>query len=85
MKLMMIEIPEELARNLERIAAAQQMSVEQLAVDRLRKSLNRTASTQALLQTLRSLPHPSPLAMDELDAAITAGRIPCADLPSHAR
>ena len=82
---MTIEIPEELARSLERIAAAQQISVEQLAVDRLRSSLNRTTSPQALLQTLRSLPHPSPLAMDDLDAAIAAARISCADLPSHTR
>ncbi len=76
---MTIEIPEELARSLECIAAAQQMSVEQLAVDRLRSLLDRPASPQALLRTLRNLPHPSQLATDDLEAAIAAARIPVND------
>jgi predicted transcriptional regulator len=41
---MTIQIPDDLARGLERIAEAQQKAVEQLAVERLRSHLNRPTS-----------------------------------------
>ncbi|MFN0103701.1 MAG: hypothetical protein ACKV2U_16640 [Bryobacteraceae bacterium] len=73
---MTIHIPDDLARDLERIAAPQKQSVEQLAVERLRAIIDRSTSPEVLLQTIRALPHPSAAAVDELDAAIASARLP---------
>ncbi len=73
---MIIEIPDEVARGLEGMAAAQRKSVEQLAVERLRALLDEPASPQALLQTIRALPHPSRSAVDDLEAVIGESRLP---------
>ena len=72
---MTIQIPDDLARGLEGIAAAQKKSVEELAVERLRSLLDQTTSPKAVLETIRALPHPSPSAVDDLDAAIAAARL----------
>jgi hypothetical protein len=76
---MTIQIPDDLARGLEGIAAAEQKSVQQLAVERLRSLLDRTTSPKSLLRTLQGLPHPSPAAVDDLDAAIAGSRLPVRD------
>jgi len=73
---MTIQIPEELARGLERLAAAQSKSVEELAVERLSSLLDTASSPRALLAALRAVPHPSPAAVDDLEAAIAAARLP---------
>jgi hypothetical protein len=62
-----IQIPDELVRGLEEIAAAKRKSVEQLTVERLRDLLNEPASPQALLRTIKALPHPSRSAVDDLE------------------
>jgi hypothetical protein len=74
-----IQIPDDLARGLEGIAAAQKKSVQQLAVERLRTLLDRPTSPQSLLRTLQALPHPSHSAVDEMDAAIADARLPVRD------
>ena len=79
MKPMTIQIPDDLARGLEGIAAAQHRSVEEVAVERLRSLLDRPTSPQTLLRIIQALPHPSPSAMDELDAAIASARLPVRD------
>lgn len=76
---MTIQIPDDLALGLEGIAAAQKKSVEQLAVERLRSLLDRPASPQDVLQTIQALPHPSSAAVDDLEAAIAASRLPVRD------
>ena len=76
---MTIQIPDDVARGLEGIAAAQKKSVEQVAVERLRSLLDNASSPQAVLRTLRELPHPSPSAVDDLEAAIAASRLPVRD------
>jgi hypothetical protein len=76
---MTIQIPDDLARNLEGIAATQKKSVEQVAVERLRSIFDGTASPGALLRSIRKLPHPSPPAVDDLEAAIAAARLPVGD------
>jgi hypothetical protein len=76
---MTIQIPDDLVRGLEGLAAAQKKSVEQLAVERLRALLDEPASPQALLRTIRALPHPSPSAVDDLDAVIAESRLPVRD------
>ncbi|HMF78662.1 MAG TPA: hypothetical protein VK604_23600 [Bryobacteraceae bacterium] len=68
---MMIQIPDDLARGLEGLAAAQHKTVE-----RLRSLLHRPTSPQSVLRTLQALPHPSPVAVDDLDATIAAARLP---------
>ena len=73
---MTIQIPDDLARSLERVAAAQQKRVEQLALKRLRSLLDRPTFPQSVLRTIQALPHPSPSAVDDLDAAIAAARLP---------
>jgi len=74
-----IQIPDDLARRLERIAAVKKQSVEQLAVERLRAIIDRPTSPEVLLRNIRALPHPSSAAVDELDAAIALARLPVSD------
>jgi plasmid stability protein len=76
---MTIQIPDDLARGLEGIAAAQQKSVEQVAVESLRSLFERSSSPQAVLRAARGLPHPSAAAIDDLEAAIAAGKLPVRD------
>jgi hypothetical protein len=73
---MTIQIPDDLARRLTEIAAAQQKSVEEIAVESLRSLSNDASSPETVLQALRQIPHPSAEAMDDLDAAIAAARLP---------
>jgi hypothetical protein len=73
---MTIQIPDDLARSLQRIAAAQQRSVEQLALESLRTLFDEASSPEDLLRAVRELPHPSAAAVDDLDAAIAAARLP---------
>jgi hypothetical protein len=70
---MTIQIPDDLARRLEGIAASQKKSVEQLALERLRSLFDDASSPGAVLRAVRALPHPSSSAVDDLDAAIAAG------------
>jgi hypothetical protein len=71
-----IQIPDDVAHGLECLASSYKMTVEQLAADTLlRLSGEPTDSPAALLRALRSLPHPSPEAVDELEAAIASARI----------
>jgi hypothetical protein len=76
---MTIQIPDDLARGLEGIAAAQQKSVEQVALDGLRSLFDRASSPEVVLRTVRQLTHPSVAAVDDLDAAIAAARLPVRD------
>jgi hypothetical protein len=76
---MTIHIPDELARGLEGIAAAQRKSVEQVALDTLRSLFDRASSPEVVLRTVRALPHPSAAAVDDLEAAIAAARLPVRD------
>lgn len=71
-----IQIPDDLARGLESMAARSNMSVEQLAVARLRDLLDRRTSPRAVLAALQALRHPSSCAVDDLEAAISAGHLP---------
>lgn len=75
---MIIQIPDELARGLEGIAAAQHKTVQQVALENLR-SLVYNASPQTLLHTLQLLTHPSAEAVDALEAAIAAAELPVRD------
>jgi hypothetical protein len=76
---MTIHIPDDLARGLEGIAAAQQKSVEQVAIDSLRSLLDWTGSPEDVLRAVQGLPHPSAAAVDDLDAVIAAARLPVRD------
>jgi hypothetical protein len=82
---MTIQIPDDLARGLEENAAAQKKTVEQVASDSLRSIFENTGSPRAVLLALRQLPHPSPAAVDELDAAIACARLPVRDEGVFAR
>jgi hypothetical protein len=70
-----IQIPDDLAHGLEGMALARNKSVEQVALERLRSLLDRASSPKAVLRAVRKLPHPSPSAVDDLDAAIAAARL----------
>jgi hypothetical protein len=76
---MTIQIPDDLVRGLEGIAAAQQKSVEQVALERLRSLFDRMSSPEVVLWAARGLPHPSAAAIDDLEVAIAAGRLPVRD------
>jgi hypothetical protein len=76
---MTIQIPDDLARELSDIAARQRKSVEQIAVENLRRLFDRAGSPETVLRSLRSLPHPSAAAVDDLEAAIKSARLPVRD------
>lgn len=76
---MTIQIPDDLAQGLEGIAAVRKMSVEQVAIERLRATLGRPVSPRAILEAIRSLPHPSASTVDDLEASIALGRLPVSD------
>jgi hypothetical protein len=76
---MTIQIPDDLARGLEGMAAAQQKSVEQVALDSLRSLFDRATSPAVVLHAVRKLPHPSAAAVDDLEAAIADARLPVRD------
>ncbi|MGO9254933.1 MAG: hypothetical protein ACLQU1_01315 [Bryobacteraceae bacterium] len=76
-----IELPDDLARRLEGIAAAQRKSIQQVALERLSSLVDlipepRAGSPAAVLRAMREPPYPSDADVDELDAAIAAGRLP---------
>jgi hypothetical protein len=78
---LIIEVPDDLVRSLEGIAAAQRKSIQQLALERLSSLVEvipepRVGSLAAVLRTMQESPHPSVADVDELDAAIAAGRLP---------
>ena len=76
---MTIQIPDDLARGLEGIAAAQSKSVEQVALESLRALFEAASSPEAVLRSVRRLPHPSASAVDDFDAAIVAPCLPTCD------
>jgi hypothetical protein len=61
------------------IAAAQHKTVEQVAVESLRSLFDEASSPEFVLRAVRELPHPSAAAVDELEAAIAAARLPVRD------
>jgi hypothetical protein len=76
---MTIQIPDDVARGLEGMAAAQRKSVEQVALDSLRSLCDTATSPAAVLQAVRQLPHPSSAAVDDMEAAIADARLPVRD------
>ena len=78
---LIIEVPDDLVRSLEGIAAAQRKSIQQLALERLTSLVEvspepRAGSPAATLRVMQEPPRPSVADVDELDAAIAAGRLP---------
>jgi hypothetical protein len=78
---LIIEMPDDLARTLENMAAVQQKTVQEIAIQRLRSLVEpdpglRPGSPSALLRAMLDAPHPSAADVDDLDAAIAAARIP---------
>jgi hypothetical protein len=65
-----IEIPEDLAASLRDLASAQNKSVEQIAVERLRSTVEIPGSRDAILRAAVKPPHVSPDAVNELERAI---------------
>ena len=76
---MTIQIPDDLARGLEGLAMQQRKSIEQIAVESLRQLFDHPRSPEAILRAVRSLPHPSAAAVDDLEAAIISARLPVRD------
>ena len=78
---LIIEMPDDLVRSLEGIAAAQRKSIQQLVLERLRSLVEvssepRAGSPAAVLSVMQEPPHPSVADVDELNAAIAIGRLP---------
>jgi len=78
---LIIELPDDLVLSLEGIAAAQHKSIQQLALERLRSLVDvgaepRAGSAAAILRVMQEPPHPNLADVEELDAAIAAGRLP---------
>lgn len=73
---MTIQIPDDLARGVEGIAAAQRKSVGPVALEGLRSLFDRASSPEVVLRAVRELPHPSAAVVDDLESAIAAGARP---------
>ena len=78
------EIPDDLARSLEDIAAEQHRSVQDLTVEHLKSVVlqvgeRRPGSAAAILRAMLNSPHLTAADVDELDTAIAAGRLPVRD------
>jgi hypothetical protein len=76
-----IELPDDLARRLELMAAARQRTVQQFAIEGLRslleaQCLNLPGSPAAIIRAARDAPQVSASDVDDLEAAICAGRLP---------
>jgi len=76
-----VEMPDELARRLNNMAAAQRRSVQELALQRLRSLVETIGddllgSAAAVLHAMRAPPRLNMAEVDELEAAIAAGRLP---------
>jgi hypothetical protein len=77
---LIIEMPDDLVRSLEGIATAQHKSIQQLALEGLSSLVEmvpkpRSGSPEAVLRAMRQPPHPSSADVDDLDAAMAAGRL----------
>ena len=74
---LIIEMPDELARGLEGVAAAQRKTVQQLALEQLRSLIPEAdaGSPRVVLRVMQEPPHVDAADVDELDAAILAGRL----------
>jgi len=75
-----LDMPDDLARSLEGIAAAQYKSVQEVAIEGLRSLIELSdqmlaGSPAALLKAVSATPHLSASDVEELEAAILAGRI----------
>jgi len=78
---LILQVPDELKRTLEGIAATQRTSIQELALERLTalvtgNSAPQPGSAAALVRAMRESPNLSPADVDELDAAILAGQLP---------
>jgi hypothetical protein len=78
---LMIELPDDLVLSLEGIAFAQRKSIQQLALERLSSLVEvspvpRAGSPAAVLRVMQEPPHPNLADVEDLDAAIAAGRLP---------
>jgi hypothetical protein len=78
---LIIEMPDDLARSLEGIAAAQHKTLQELAVEQLRSLVEETpepraGSAAAVLRIMLGPPHPSASDVEELESAIAAGSMP---------
>ena len=76
---LVIELPDELARDLERIAAAESKTVQELAVERLRTAIEdepAPGTLDAIRRAMREPPHVTAADVAELEAAIASGKLP---------
>jgi hypothetical protein len=78
---LIIEMPDDLVRNLQSIAAAQHRSVQELAIDGLRSLVDAASdygagSPGTVLRVMLEPPHPAASDIDEFDAVLAAGRLP---------
>src|ERR1017187_7753404 len=72
-----IEMPDDLVRSLEGIAAARRKSIQQLVIEQLSSLVEdvperRAGSAAAVLRVMQEPPHPTAADVDELDALIAA-------------
>jgi hypothetical protein len=62
-----------------RVSRQQKKSVEQVAVENLRLLFDQWGSPEAVLRSVRGLPHPSVAAVDDMEAAIVPASVPVGD------
>jgi hypothetical protein len=74
-----LEIPEDLARGLERIAIANHKTVPEVALENLWSSVRVSTSPATVLQAMRAQPQLASDLVDELEAAIAAAQVPVRD------
>ena len=75
-----IEMPDDLAHSLEGLSATQHKTIQQVALEGLRSLVAESAdplpgSAAAVLRVMEELPHLTASDIEELEAAIAAGRL----------
>ena len=70
-----IEVPDDLARRFEALAKAEDKSMAEVVLEYLRPAGEPAGSPRAILRAVAQLPEVDPSAIDEMNAAIAAGRL----------
>jgi len=76
-----IEMPDDLVRQLEKIAAVERKSLQQLALGYIQSVVEagceyRPGSPAGVIRAVDAAPHPAPADVDDLNAAIASARLP---------
>lgn len=71
-----IQLPDDIVRSLESVAASEHKSLSEYAAEQLQSLVLTPGSPAAVLKAMLAPPHVDAADVDELEAAIASGRLP---------